>query len=135
MPLLIDTSVLSIVHRHSSGTALRKKYERHFKDEDLWVSFQTAAELWLLPERNNWGQTKRAALENYLQRFVILPYDEELGRRWAKVMDETIRAGRRLESADAWIVATAIEYGASLLTHDRDLTGLPINGLKVICYA
>lgn len=135
MAVLIDTSVASIVHRRPTGAAVRSQYERHMVGQDLWVSFQTAAELWLLPERNNWGPDRRTRLEAYLQRFTVLPYDEELGRAWARVMDQSIRAGRRLESADAWIVATAVEYGVPLLTHDQDLNGLPVAGLTVVCYA
>ena len=60
---------------------------------------------------------------------------ETVGRAWARVMDQSIRARRRLESADAWIVATAVEYGVPLLTHDRDLSGLAIAGLSVVCCA
>jgi len=135
MAVLLDTSVASLVHRGGRTSILRNQYERHMAGQDLWISFQTAAELWMLPERNNWGTAKRAALEAFLSRFTVLPYDEGLGRTWARVMDEAIRRGRRLESADAWIVATAVEYAVPLLAHDRDLSGLNITGLQVICYA
>jgi predicted nucleic acid-binding protein len=44
------------------------------------------------------------------------------------------RAGRRLETADAWIAATAVLYDAPLITHNaRDYLGVP--GLKVITEA
>ncbi len=135
MGVLLDTTVVSLAYRSAKSSALRKQFEQHLSGEDLWVSFQTVAELWVLPERNRWGATKREALEQFMHRFVVLPYDEPLGRTWGKVMAESANAGRRLESADAWIVATAIEYAVPLLSHDRDLADLPLLGLNVICYA
>ena len=40
-------------------------------------------------------------------------------------------AGRRIETADAWIAATALLYEASLVTHNgSDYLGVP--GLKLI---
>jgi predicted nucleic acid-binding protein len=47
---------------------------------------------------------------------------------------EAERAGRRLEADDAWIAATAIHRRLPLLTHDRDLIDLPINGLTVVSF-
>ena len=44
------------------------------------------------------------------------------------------RAGRRLETADAWIAATAVLYDAPLITHNvSDYLGVP--GLKLITEA
>ena len=41
------------------------------------------------------------------------------------------RAGRRLETADAWIAATAMLYDAPLATHNAsDYLGVP--GLKIL---
>ena len=39
-------------------------------------------------------------------------------------------AGRTLQSADAWIAATAILLQCPLASHDRDFSGIP--GLTVI---
>jgi predicted nucleic acid-binding protein len=43
--------------------------------------------------------------------------------------------GRRLEAGDGWIAATAVHPRLQLITHDRDLVGLKIPDLDVICYA
>ncbi len=41
------------------------------------------------------------------------------------------KAGRRLETADAWIAATAVLYDADLITHNvTDYLGVP--GLKLV---
>jgi predicted nucleic acid-binding protein len=42
-------------------------------------------------------------------------------------------AGRRIETADAWIAATALLYNAPLVTHNgSDYLGVP--GLKLISH-
>jgi tRNA(fMet)-specific endonuclease VapC len=43
------------------------------------------------------------------------------------------KAGRRIETADAWIAATALLYDAPLLTHNEaDYRGVP--GLRVVTH-
>ena len=46
-------------------------------------------------------------------------------------MAQAKAAGRRIESADAWIAATALLYDVPLVTHNRkDYLGVP--GLKIV---
>ncbi len=66
-------------------------------------------------------------------RFVLMPFVDELGRTWARVMTQASRGGKRLEAGDAWIAATAVLSKAPLLTRDTDLVGLPIEGLQIVC--
>jgi predicted nucleic acid-binding protein len=49
------------------------------------ISFMTVAELdrWVLEAR--WGETRRQRLREYLERFVVLPYDRDLCTKWAEV--------------------------------------------------
>jgi predicted nucleic acid-binding protein len=57
---------------------------------------------------------------------VIVPSSRDLVLKWAEVMVAARRAGRRLETADAWIAATACVYGAPLITHNaNDYLGVP----------
>ena len=56
-----------------------------------------------------------------------------LCRKWAEVMVAAQAAGRRIETADAWIAATALLYDAPLVTHNgSDYLGVP--GLKLISH-
>ena len=66
-------------------------------------------------------------------------YDADLAGRAAGVSFMTVAevmvaaqaAGRRIETADAWIAATALLYEAPLVTHNgSDYLGVP--GLKLI---
>src|SRR5687767_15784694 len=100
--VLLDTSVASFFHPGREGLAYRRLYEGDLAGHVLAVSFQTVAELLLWAEQNNWGAARRRTLENHLARMVVIPYDLELARTWARVMASSRAAGRRLESADAW---------------------------------
>lgn len=100
----------------------------------LALSFQSVAELWSWAEENNWGGKQRDGLTIFLQRFLIIPYDPELAKVWAKVNAHCKKIGRRLEAGDAWIAATAAHYKIPLLTHDKDHVGLNVPGLHVISY-
>ena len=101
----------------------------------LTLSFQSVAELFAWAEESRWGPEQRASLDAFLGRFLVLPCDVELARVWARVMTHSKRLGRRLESGDAWIAATALHWEIPLLSYDRDFIGLGIQGLDVICYA
>ncbi len=70
-------------------------------------------------------------LHVFLARFVIVPSSADLVLKWAEVMVAARRAGRRLETADGWIAATAVLYDAPLITHNAgDYLGVP--GLRVV---
>ncbi len=100
----------------------------------LALSFQSVGELWAWAEENNWGDKQRAGLEAFLRRFLVIPYDFELAKTWARVSAQAKRQGKRLEAGDAWIVATAVYRNIALITHDRDQAKVVIPGLQVISY-
>ena len=93
------------------------------------------AELFLWAEERRWGTAARHELERVISRFVVVPYDTELARTWARVMSGVKRQGRRLEAGDGWIAATAVHRRLRLIAHDRDFTGLRIPSLEVVCFA
>ena len=98
------------------------------------LSFQSVAELLAWAESNNWGEKQREGLDIFLQKFLVIPYDIDLAKAWARISTLSKRNGRRLEAGDAWIVATAVHYKLTLLTHDKDHVGLLIPDLKVVSY-
>ena|ERR1044071_2861080 len=132
--VLLDTTVASLLHPKKKRNTLRVQYEPHLRGQILALSFQTVAELWSWAEENNWGAKQRSGLESFLQMFLVLPYDSDLAKTWAKVAAHGKRAGRRLEAGDAWIAATAIRYQLPLLTHDRDLINVNYPGLRIVSY-
>jgi predicted nucleic acid-binding protein len=133
--LLVDTGVASYLHPKKRYSPQRLLYGPDLLGHSLAISFQTAAELFMWAEANRWGAAQRHALDLFLGRFALIPYDGDLGRTWARVMTHARAAGRRLESGDGWIVATAVRHGLTLVTHDKDLVGLGLPGLSVVCHA
>jgi tRNA(fMet)-specific endonuclease VapC len=77
---------------------------------------------------SNWGIKRVEWLRIFLRRFAIVPSSHDLVLKWAEAMVSARRGGRRIETADAWIAATALLYDAPLLTHNktdyRGVTGL-----------
>ena len=132
--VLLDTTVVSLLHPRKRGSAILERYAAHMEKQTLALSFQSVAELWNWAERRGWGEEARSGLDLFIKRFLVIPYDYALAQAWARAMHSSQREGRRLESGDCWIAATAIHRAIPLLTHDRDFLGLAFPGLQVISY-
>jgi tRNA(fMet)-specific endonuclease VapC len=132
--VLLDTSVASLFHPKKRASPQRMAYEPDLHGQVLTLSFQSVAELYQWAEQNHWGPAARAMLDDFLSTFVVIPYDPELGRAWARVMTHARTIGRRLETADAWVAATALRHSIPLVTQDVDFTHLKLRGLSVICH-
>ena len=132
--VLLDTSVVSLFHPKNKENPIRELYEPHMTGNILALSFQCVAELWKWAEENNWGSKKREGLDSFIRMFLVLPYDYDLAKEWAKVNSVCNKQGRRLEAGDAWIIATAVHRKIPLITHDKDMVGLKIPDLKVISF-
>jgi hypothetical protein len=87
--VVVDTDVVSYLFK-SHTVALQ--YLPDVTDRIPIVSFMTVAELdrWILEA--HWGDARRKRLHDYLEPFVVLPYDRELCLKWAEV---TVAAGLR----------------------------------------
>lgn len=131
---LLDTTVASFLHPKKAESNDRLLYAPHMVGKTLALSFQTVAELFCWAERNHWGARQKLGLEEFLRSFLVLDSDIELSKVWAEVMEASRREGRRLESGDGWIAASAVHYGIPLLTHDADFLGRSIPGLVVISH-
>jgi tRNA(fMet)-specific endonuclease VapC len=132
--VLLDTTVATLLHPKKQRWSELRLYERYLIGSTLAISFQTVAELRLWGVQKNWGAAARAGLDAFVAGFVVVPYDDELGHQWARVMAAARAVGRRLEAGDAWIAATAVRLDVPLVTHDADFRGLKVRGLTVICH-
>ena len=129
--VLLDTSVVSFFLPFKNRPE-RKLYAPHLAGRRLILSFQSVAELWLLARKNAWGNQREEKLRVFLRKFVVVPADAELAEAWADATAASARLGKRLEAADAWIVATAVCYDLPLVTHDNDQLVLEALGGRVI---
>ena len=122
-PVVVDTDVVSFLFKNDSRAQL---YLPMMRNRDLLVSFMTEAELeqWIMLAK--WGADRVRRFRVFMTRFASVPSSRDLIVRWAEVMVAARANGRRIEAADAWIAATALLYGAALLTHNpKDYLGVP----------
>ena len=125
-PVVVDTDVASFLFKNDTRASA---YLRHLRNRQWLMSFMTEAELEQWSLLANWHPNEW--LRVFLGSFVIVPSSRDLVLKWAEVMVAARRAGRRLESADGWIAATAVLYDASLITHNAS-DYLGVAGLRVI---
>lgn len=132
--VLLDTSVASLLLPHRRPRPERSLYEPHLTGQILALSFQSVAELWKLAEKNEWSNARRDGLDAFVRRFLVIPYDYELARVWARVSAHEESIGRAMDAADAWIAATAIHRSLTLYAHDRDFLDRTTPGLSVVSF-
>jgi tRNA(fMet)-specific endonuclease VapC len=123
--VLIPDDVVSFLFKNDSRAQL---YLPQMDNREWLISFMTEAEL---EQWASWRTGAKSAywLRLFLSRFAIVPSSHDLVLRWAEAMVGARRNGRRIETADAWIAATALLYDAPLLTHNKaDYLG--VRGLR-----
>ena len=131
-PRVLDTTIASLM---LDGNPAIDLYETDLDGSTLVISFQTVAEMRYGAMAAGWGARRRHDLEQFLRRFHIVEYSDELGTHWAEIMLDARRAGRRLEAGDAWIAATALLLAASLITHDLDFSAKSCPSITVVNHA
>lgn len=126
--VVADTNILSFIFKEDTRAEL---YRPHINDNLVIVSFMTIAELdrWAL--HHNWGKARRRSMELFLQDFLFSFCDRSLCVKWAEATDSARRNGRPIDTADAWIAATALLHGIPLVTHNpSDYLG--VDGLILV---
>jgi len=96
-PVVLDTDVVSFLFKDDSRALI---YLPRLQNRPWLISFMTEAEL--------------------------EPSSRDVVLKWAEVMVAARRSGRGIETADAWIAATALLYDATFPTLNRtDYLGVP----------
>ncbi len=93
--------------------------------EQIAVSAITAAELELGVLRAvepAVRATRLATLSRVQATYRLLPIDAEVASCFARICSAELSKGRRLRRHDAWIAATAMRHGATVITQDRDFS-------------
>jgi len=78
----------------------------------------TLAELERWSLERAWGERRKLELAQHLTRYAVLPVSRELCGKWAEVSFAAKRKGRPIQTADAWIAASALHYQAPLITNN-----------------
>ena len=122
-PIVLDTDVVSFLFKADTRAQM---YLPQLQDRQWFISFMTEAELEQWALLANWSEKRVVWLRLFLSRFVVVPSSHDLVLKWAEAMVAARRNGRRIETADAWVAATALLYDAPLLTHNKaDYLGVP----------
>jgi tRNA(fMet)-specific endonuclease VapC len=126
--VLVDTNVVSYIFKNDPRAAF---FQPFLVNRTLAISFMTVAELFYGAYKAKWQASALGNLETHLKNYVILPYDSELAREWAKVRVGHQSRGHDISPADAWIAATALRHQCALATNNgRHFDGT--RGLTVI---
>ena len=122
-PIVLDTDVVSFLFKADTRAQI---YLPQLQERQWSISFMTEAELEQWTLLANWSERRVVWLRWFLGRFVVVPSSHDLVLKWAEAMVAARRNGRRIETAGAWIAATALLYDAPLLTHNKaDYLGIP----------
>jgi tRNA(fMet)-specific endonuclease VapC len=101
---IIDTDVVSMLFK---GDTRAISYRPHLSGRLLRISFMTLAELERWALERGWGTSRKLELTQHLTHYTVLPVNRELCLKWAEVRVGAKRNGRPIQTADAWIAASA----------------------------
>ena len=127
--VVVDTSVVSIIFNRARDWRA-PFYEGHLEGRQAIVSFQTLEEIHFWPLANDWGERRRNELMQHMAQYEVIWPDIALVNISAQLRIERVRAGHSLNTADAWIAATALYLDCPLVADDGDFEGAP--GLELI---
>ncbi|MCC6492593.1 MAG: type II toxin-antitoxin system VapC family toxin [Pirellulales bacterium] len=126
--VLIDTDVFSFLFKRDTRG---DRYLPAIQGKVLCLSFMSVAELQRWALIRNWGEPRRRSLEQVMRQYVVLAYDAETARHWARISVERSRSGKPIACGDCWIAACATRHGIPLVTHNaRDFDA--IDGLDLV---
>ncbi len=125
--LVLDTSVVVHIFKKDNRASF---YLQQAQGRRALISFQTLEELWHGAYFDGWGHKRKYELANHLKGYTVIWPNDRLVNVCAQLRADRKAAGRTLQSADAWIAATAILLQCPLASHDHDFSGIP--GHKVV---
>lgn len=119
MPIryLLDTNMASYVIK-GNVPRVRERLLR-VPMAQISISVITEAELRFGVARRPEAVRLKTAVEEFLLRVEVLPWDSEAAQHYARVRAELERAGESMGNLDIMIVAHALAAQAVLVTHDR----------------
>ena len=114
---LLDTNAVSYILKESPPRV--RQHLARIPMEAVSVSVITEAELRFGLARRPDAKNLRIAVEEFLLRVDILPWDSAAARHYADIRAEIEDAGTPMGNMDLMIAAQALSAGATLVTSDR----------------
>ena len=125
---IVDTDVASMLFK---GDTRALAYRSHLMGRVRGISFMTLAELERWTLERTWGERRKIELAQHLTRYAGRPVSRELCAKWAVVSCAAKRKGRPIQTADAWIAASALHYRVPLITNNSSDYSV-VDGLLVL---
>lgn len=110
--IVLDTDVASTLLRGRSTEALAGRLASQIPA----VTFVTVGELTKWTLVRHWGLRSVAAMHEFLDGLVILPYDQRVAARWGELQAYAQLRGRPRPVNDSWIAACCLVRGLPLAT-------------------
>jgi len=128
---VLDTSaLLNLLRGKELGELIDRTYGLRAAPYFHTLSIVTHAELWVLVERNAWGDDKKATVDKALAEFVTVDVSgTPIVTAYRRV--EAASIGITMGKNDIWIAATAMITGLPLVTTDKDFNHLDGKLLQV----
>ncbi len=123
--LLLDTGIVSAFLKQAEPHhARRQAIESRIKGNIGLISFITVAELYYWAEKYGWGP-RRQDLDSRIKNYLVLDPTRDTAEIWAKTKRSCEMRGSVMRAHDLWIASSALEHDFTLLTTDRDFSGIP----------
>lgn len=113
--VVLDTDAASLLHRRR----LERHDAQHLIGATPAVTFVTVGEFHKGMALRSWGERRRAELVSWIGRFLVVPYGEDVARRWGELAAAAQQRGRPRPVNDTWIAACCIDGDVPLLTLNR----------------
>jgi predicted nucleic acid-binding protein len=113
--LVLDTDTISLYRKRRLPAAQVRLVNTGL----IFVTFVTVGELHKWAFVHRWGATRGGAMDIWLSRTTILPYDPAVARTWGTIAGRAQLRGRRRPDNDTWIAACCIHARLPLLTQNR----------------
>jgi tRNA(fMet)-specific endonuclease VapC len=127
---LLDTNTLVYALNRQAG--VRERVNEAALHNHLATSSIVVAELLYGAGRSSRPEENRKVVLRGLERFQVVPFTFATAEQFARLMTDLAAKGKTPPRVDLMIAATALELGATLVTHDNGLLSAPIPALKVV---
>jgi len=124
---LLDTNTASYVTKGNFPSV--REHLLKVPMAEVGVSIVTEAELRFGIARWPDAGRLKIAVEEFLLRVEVLPWDSEAARHYAELRADLEKKGEPMGNLDMMIAAHALSAEAALVTHDRVFRG--VKGLRI----
>lgn len=107
---------------------------RHLDGKTLAITFVTVGELTKWTLVRNWGPQRKAGMQTFLSRLVVLPYSATVAGVWGELQAYAQLRGRPRPANDTWIAACCLVRELPLATLNvKDFTDFAEHeGLQIL---